>query len=448
MICRHCTNSCIGKLQKLHYKCATNLFGISKIQNAVYDERGARTDGRCGTNRSVRTSLVLGMETQTTHLKFRLLGLGTNTRDGLIENLKHVVRFRREPISVNRYFSGQEIGGLTNTRQEVRVKLGDDVHDGHEYPCVAEVEYDRQALAVLMPVELRVRLGFDDAGVLLPDRTHFLQGHHEMFHHLLYKGQTGCSLYRNHFLKTMVSKTTLPHTDKPMDKYKMMFVPFILDPHKDDIDRCVWMIDETYPDVYVGQDNTRWCSQGKREKTKYRCICSHDNKSPDGLKELHPRLYVPMEMPMMREVARLRHALASKSFSAVREAIEQGGTALLEHDALVDFCGEEQQLRDCRKNSGGTIAHCFIALRFLEKGLWGYIWNNVEERLIVCFGSVCKHAVTFENCTGSHAEETGEVPSSDDADNRPATRQRTRGSWYQGDETLLDVVRRVRGGSS
>ena len=151
---------------------------------------------------------------------------------------------------------------------------------------------------------------------------------------------------------------------------------------------------------------------------------------------------------MMREVARLRHALASKSFSAVREAIEQGGTALLEHDALVDFCGEEQQLRDCRKNSGGTIAHCFIALRLLEKGLWGYIWNNEEERLIVCFGSVCKHAVTFENCTGSHAEETGEVPSSDDADNRPATRQRTRGSWYQGDETLLDVVRRVRGGSS
>ena len=365
--------------------------------------------------------------TDDSHLRFSLCRPVANTRRGLLEDLRQTIH---ETDRANVYFGNvSNLGG--NTIGQVRDRLGHEVSDGATYPCIGDVTPNAYWLKTLMPPDLAALLIREEDGTqTLPPNTYFLQGHADMFSHLKYKQEKGCSLYREELLKNMALVSGAPKMGKWVDTYKTMFVPFVMHPVVGETDTCFWTIEEIVPDVHDDYtDVETYTVHASEEWHKYKCICSHDNHSA-GLAILEPRLYVPMENVLMRRIARLRHALATKDFTAATDVITEGGQALLDCDALDDF-NDDDLLRDCR-NSGGTITatHSFQALRRLEQGLWMHIWHTANERLIFCFGSTCKRDVTFTN------KDAG-----DPGNTREPASQRRRFTY----ENLYQVVLAVRG---
>jgi hypothetical protein len=362
------------------------------------------------------------------NLEFSLRGLTVNTRRDLVENLCQQIHTTER---WNMYF-GPVAGLGGNTTGQVRDKLGEDVSDGDTYECIAEVTPDPHWLTTLMPLELVTVIGRGPDGcVRLPPDTYFLQGHAEMFSHLQYKNQKGCSLYRQALLKEMVSVSGAPSGASGADANKMMFVPFVLDPTVEDVDNCVWKMKGIFPDVY-GENTEEYELRARREWHKYKCVCSHDNHAIEGLEVLEPRLYVSMQTILMRQIAKLRQALAAKDFVSAKEVIFDGGERLVESDALKYF-RDTDVLRECRYNrdcADMNASGSFHALRWLERGLWEDIWQTADERLIFCFGSTCKDHVTFTNANASDTANTR-------SGTRSARRQRIE---Y---ESLYEVVQDV-----
>lgn len=359
------------------------------------------------------------------NLEFSLHGLTVNTRRDLVDNLcQRIHTTARRDI----YFGPVDgLGG--NTTGQVRDKLGDEVRDGDTYKCIADVTPDAYWLTTLMPRELVEVIGSQrDGRVRLPPETYFLQGHAEMFSHLKYKNQKGCSLYRQALLKEMVSVSGAAGVASGAIANKMIFVPFVLDPTVAEADNCIWKMKGILPDVY-GENTEEYDVLARREWQKYKCVCSHDNHTVEGLELLEPRLYVSMHTVLMGQIAKLRHALAAKDFVKAKEVINDGGARLVECDALKYF-KDADVLRACHYDQTTTDMNAsgsFRALRWLERGLWEYIWQTADERIIFCFGSTCKDHVTF---TSSHASDIPTMRSG----TRPARRQRIE---Y---ESLYEVV--------
>jgi hypothetical protein len=346
-----------------------------------------------------------------------------------------VENLRQQIHTTNRrdiYF-GRVAGLGGNTTGQVRDKLGDEVSDGDNYACIADVTPDPYWLTTLMPPELVTLMGrTGDGSVVLPSETYFLQGHGDMFSHLEYKNQKGCSLYRQALLKEMVSVSGAPRMSSDADANKLMFVPFVLDPTVEDVDNCIWKIKGIFPDVY-GDNTEDYQELARREWHKYKCVCSHDNHAIEGLEVLEPRLYVSMQTILMCQIAKLRQALAAKDFVSAKATIFDGGERLVECDALQYFI-DPNVLRACRYNHESTNINAsgsFRALRWLERGLWEHVWHQADERLIFCFGSTCKDHVTFSNKDASATVSTR-------SGTRSARRQRIE------HESLHEVVEDVR----